>query len=223
MAHFHIKKKKGRPYLYVREIARVDGKPKVISQTYIGSPDKVAALIAGKAQELQKLKVEEFGALWLAQQIDKEIDICSIIDALVPRGDRETGPSVGEYFLYCVWNRMIEAVSKNRLSQWYKRTAIQHIRPVDISELTSQRYWEKWNSVSEETLREISLEFFKQLWEKETPSADCLLFDTTNYYTFMASHTPSDIAKRGKNKAGRHHLRQVGLGLLVAGAIPKWH
>jgi transposase len=216
MAHFHIKKKKGRPYLYVREIARVDGKPKVISQTYIGSPDKVAALIGGQAQDLQKLKVEEFGALWLAQQIDKEIDICGIIDALVPRVDRETGPSVGEYFLYCIWNRMIEAVSKNRLFQWYKQTAIQHIRPVDISELTSQRYWEKWDRVSEETLREVSLEFFKRLWEKETPSADCLLFDTTNYYTFMASRTPSDIAKRGKNKAGRHHLRQVGLGLLVA-------
>jgi len=110
---------------------------------------------------------------------------------------------------------MIDAVSKNRLSQWYKRTAIQHIRPVDISELTSQRYWEKWDRVSEETLREIALKFFKRLWEKETPSADGLLFDTTNYYTFMASHTPSD-AKRGKNKAGRHHLRQVGLGLLVA-------
>jgi len=40
MAHFHIKKKNGRPYLYVREIARVDGRPKVVSQIYIGSPDK---------------------------------------------------------------------------------------------------------------------------------------------------------------------------------------
>ena len=29
MAHFVVKKKKGRPYLYVREVARVDGKPKV--------------------------------------------------------------------------------------------------------------------------------------------------------------------------------------------------
>ncbi len=45
MAHFHIKKKKGRSYLYVREIARVDGKPKVVSQVYIGSPDKVLTLI----------------------------------------------------------------------------------------------------------------------------------------------------------------------------------
>ncbi|MDY0222476.1 MAG: transposase [Desulfobacterium sp.] len=32
----------------------------------------------------------------------------------------------------------------------------------------------------------------------------------------MASHTESEIACRGKNKEGRHHLRQIGLGLLVA-------
>ena len=44
MAHFHTKKKKGRPYLYVREIARVNGRPKVVSQIYIGSPNRVAAL-----------------------------------------------------------------------------------------------------------------------------------------------------------------------------------
>ena len=66
MAHFHIKKKKGRPYLYVREVARVDGKPKVISQTYIGSPERVAKLATGQGQQIQTLKVEEFGALWLA-------------------------------------------------------------------------------------------------------------------------------------------------------------
>ena len=44
MAHFHVKKKKGRLYLYVREIARVDGKPKVVSQVYLGSPERVAGL-----------------------------------------------------------------------------------------------------------------------------------------------------------------------------------
>jgi transposase len=32
----------------------------------------------------------------------------------------------------------------------------------------------------------------------------------------MASHTPSELAQRGKNKEGRHNLRQIGLGLLVA-------
>jgi len=216
MAHFHVKTKKGRPYLYVREIARVDGKPKVISQIYLGSPERVAGLASGKEQPVRTLKVEEFGALWIAQQIDRDIDICSIIDSVVPRDDRETGPSIGEFFLYCIWNRMIEAVSKNKLSNWYRRTAIQHIRPVDIDELTSKRYWEKWNRVDEASLKSMALKFFQKLWDLESPSADCLLFDTTNYYTFMASHTESQIACRGKNKAGRHNLRQIGLGLLVA-------
>jgi transposase len=215
MAHFHVKKKKGRPYLYVREIARVDGKPKVVSQIYLGSPERVAGLAKGTEKEPIKIKVEEFGALWLAQQMDQDIKLAAIIDGIVPRAPRETGPSIGEYFLYCVWNRMIEAVSKNRLKQWYGRTAIQQIRPVDIGELTSQRFWEKWDRVSENDLKKITQTFFQRIWEHESPNADCLLFDTTNYYTFLASDTPSDLARRGKNKDGRHHLRQIGLGLLV--------
>jgi len=216
MAHFHTKKKKGRPYLYVREIARVDGKPKVVSQIYIGSPKRVAELVKGQEQGIRKLKVEEFGALWLAHQINKDFDLSAIIDSIIPAGDREKGPSVGEYFLYCVWNRMVEAVSKNKMGQWYDRTAIQQIRPVNTDELTSQRYWEKWERVSEEDLNRIALQFFERLWEAASPDADCLLFDTTNYYTFMAGQTGSDLARRGKNKEGRHHLRQISLGLLVA-------
>ncbi|MDZ7580359.1 MAG: hypothetical protein U5R30_07000 [Deltaproteobacteria bacterium] len=51
-AHFHVKTKKGRPYLYVREIARVNGKPKVISQTYIGSPERVADLTRGRGLDV---------------------------------------------------------------------------------------------------------------------------------------------------------------------------
>ena len=215
MAHFHVKTKKGRPYLYIREIARVEGKPKVVSQVYVGSPERVASLVTGMGDAAVKLKVQEFGALWLASQIDREVDLAGIVDEVVPRADREQGPSVGEYFLYCIWNRMCEATSKNRLSQWYERTAVQQIRPVDLGELTSQRYWEKWDRVTEDGLVQISRRFFKRIWALEAPDADCLLFDTTNYYTFMASDTPSDLAKRGKNKEGRHNLRQVGLGLLV--------
>jgi transposase len=216
MAHFHIKKKKGRPYLYVREIARVHGKPKVVSQAYIGSPARVLSLATGQGQETLTLKVEEFGALWLAQQVSQDIDLRALVDRVIPPGDREKGPTIGEYFLYGIWNRMVEAVSKNKLATWYKRTAIQHIRPVDIDELTSKRYWEKWDRVPEASLNEVARSFFAQLWELESPRADCLLFDTTNYYTFMATTTPSELAQRGKNKASRHHLRQIGLGLLVA-------
>jgi transposase len=149
-------------------------------------------------------------------RIDRDVDLCGLIDEIVPPGRRETGPSIGEYFLYCVFNRMVETVSKNKLASWYRGTAIQRIRPVDLEELTSKRYWEKWDLVSESDLRKIAKTFFERVWRAESPSADCLLFDTANYYTYMASHTDSELAKRGKNKAGKHHLRQIGLGLLVA-------
>ena len=215
MPHFHIKYKKGRPYLYVREIARVNGQPKVVKQIYLGSPERVASLVTGPEQDEAKLKVEEFGALWLARELDREIDLAGMVDQIIPRADRETGPTVGEYFLYCVWNRMVEAVSKQQLAQWYRHTAIQQIRPGAITELTSQRYWEKWNRVTEVALRKIAQQFFARVWQIESPNADCLLFDTTNYYTFMASHTVSELARRGKNKEGRDQLRQIGLGLLL--------
>jgi transposase len=216
MAHFHIKRKNGRPYLYVREIARVDGRPKVVSQVYIGSPEKVAALAQGPEQGELHLKVEQFGALFLAQLLDQDIDLAGIVDSVIARGHGESGPSVGEYFLYCTWNRMIEAVSKRQLAGWYGRTAIQQIRPVALEQLSSERYWQKWERVSEDQLDQISRLFFARLWQAERPDADCLLFDTTNYYTFMAGRTESALAVRGHNKAERHHLRQIGLGLLVA-------
>lgn len=224
MAHFHVKKKKGRPYLYVREIARVDGKPKVVSQVYIGSPEKVAALAKGEAGEEVKLRVEEFGALWAANLMDGDVDLAGIVDAVVPRRNKEKGPTVGEYFLYCVLNRMVEARSKRALPEWYGRTAVQQIRPTDVSQLSSRRYWEAWERVSEEDLAEISRRFFSEVAELEEPAADCLLLDTTNLYTYMATHTPSELARRGHNKEGKHHLRQVGLGLLVEreSGLPLW-
>ncbi len=216
MAHFHIKKKNGRPYLYVREMARVNGKVKVASQVYIGAPERVVELMRGGGDETDvRLRVEEFGALWAALQMDVDIDIASIIDDVVPKDARETGPSVGEYFLYAILNQMVEPRSKRALPEWYANTAMGVIRPVDTEELSSERYWAKWDRVSREHIEEIQRRFFQRIWEVEKPDADCLLFDTTNYYTFMASENESELAKRGKNKAGRDNLRQVGLGLLV--------
>ncbi len=154
--------------------------------------------------------------MWLGNQIDQDIDVAGIVDDVIPRGARETGPTVGEYFWYSILNRMVAPRSKAALFDWYKGTAIQHIRPVAIRELSSKRFWEKWDRVTEEDLQEISQRFFGRVWEVESPEADCALCDTSNYYTYMNSKTESELAQRGKNKDGKHHLRQIGLALLVS-------
>jgi hypothetical protein len=63
MAHIHKKMKKARPYYYVRETARVNGKPKVVNQVYLGSPERIMEMAAGKGGEISKLQVQEYGSL----------------------------------------------------------------------------------------------------------------------------------------------------------------
>ncbi|MFH1888107.1 MAG: IS1634 family transposase [Pseudomonadota bacterium] len=209
--------KKGRPYYYIRESARVNGKTKITNQVYLGSPEKILQMAtAVRDQDIITVQCQEFGALWLANLVEKDIGIADIVDAVVQKKAREKGPSVGEYFLYAVYNRMVDACSKRALPEWYHGTAMQAIRPVAINELGSERYWEKWDRVTERHLEHIAQAFFRKLNELEPTQEDCFLFDTTNYYTFMAGDTESDLAQRGKNKVGRHWLRQVGVALLVS-------
>lgn len=217
MAHIHKKIKKGRPYYYVRETGRVKGKTKVLNQVYLGSTEKILQMATeAKASAMpSKIQSQEFGALWLAHLVESDIDVAGIIDNFVPQKPNKDEPSVGEYFLYAIYNRMIDACSKRALPEWYKHTAIQHIRPVNIQKLTSQMYWQKWHQVGDDQLRQIATEFLRRVAKLEQPSSDCFMFDTTNYYTFMASHTPSELAQRGKNKEGRNWLRQIGVALLV--------
>jgi len=215
MAHIHKKIKKGRSYYYVREIARVDGKPKVINQVYLGSPERIIEMAKGGKSVPRKIQTQAFGALWLANLVEKEVDLAGIVDGIVPQ-DRDDAPSVGEYFLYAVYNRMIQACSKRAMPEWYKPTAIQQIRPVKAAELNSQMFWLKWNQVEEQQLQRIAKSFLRYTSELEPSSSDCYMFDTTNYYTYMATDTESALAQRGKNKEGRNWLRQVGVALLVS-------
>ena len=45
MASIIAKKKANQLYYYVVESARVDGKPRIVHQTYLGTAEKVAALV----------------------------------------------------------------------------------------------------------------------------------------------------------------------------------
>lgn len=225
MAHIHKKMKKGRPYYYVREMGRIDGKLKVIEQIYLGSPERIKELATAEKGTCKKIFVQEFGALWLANLMANEIDLAAIVDSVVPRKGNEKGPTVGEYFLYAVLNRMVDPCAKRTLPEWYKSTAIQHIRPVEIEALGSQRYWEKWERITPSQIEQIASLFFSKVRAMPGSRSDCFLFDTTNYYTYMASQMESELARRGKNKDGKDWLRQVGLALLVSrkGRLPLFY
>ncbi len=57
------------------------------------------------------------------------------------------------------------------------------------------------------------------LWkQKQMVSRRLLAYDTTNFFTYIASNnTRNDLAQRGHHKQGRHNLRQVGLSYVLDG------
>jgi hypothetical protein len=217
MTHLYKKILKGRTYWYLRETERADGKVRVKWQKYLGTPEAIKERLdaATSASEPVRLITESYGAVFIACALERRLGTIELIDSIVPRHKNEVGPTIGEYFFYAWANRLIEPKSKRGLEDWYRATAIQHIRPVDLSQLTSQRYWEKWERVSADAVEKIGEAFLKKIWSDQQVPPECVLFDTTNYFTYMSSHTDSDLAQRGHNKAGKHQLRQVGVGLLV--------
>lgn len=216
MPHLYKKTNSGRTYWYLRETYREQGKVKVKWQKYLGTPETILARLQEAEQSKKPLKynTQAFGSLFLAHILENELDTISLIDSVVPRKANEKGPTVGEYFFYAWANRMIAPKSKLALKGWYQKTAIQHLRPVDLKELGSERYWEKWSRVSKEQIEEIAAKFFARIREKLNLGPETLLFDTTNYFTYMATKTKSELARRGNNKNSKHHLRQVGVGVL---------
>jgi hypothetical protein len=204
----HKKMKKGRPYYYIREMARIDGKPTVVNQVYLGSPEKIMQMALQEPAILKKIQVREFGALWLADLIEREIDFTAIVDDVIPKGKNEKGPSVGQYFLYAVLNRMVDSCSKREFPQWFRETAISQIRPVEVDALTSQRYWEKWERVSQEQIGQIAEEFFQRLARLCPPDSGGFL-STPPIIIPIWPRRPIGIGGPGQ-KQGRQGLAKAG-------------
>ena len=62
MASIISKKKGNKFYYYVVESARVAGKPRIVRQTYLGSAEKVAALLQDQTAPVPvKASMREYG------------------------------------------------------------------------------------------------------------------------------------------------------------------
>ena len=77
-----------------------------------------------------------------------------------------------------------------------------------------------------EAIEKIEQELLERVRQRYGLSSDTLLYDTTNFFTFIATtNTRCTLAQRAKNKQKRHDLRQVGLALVVTreDQIPVFH
>jgi len=152
----------GHTYYYARYCQRVDGKPKIVRQVYLG---KIEDLVASTEQanippqplETQVASCGDIAALW---DIAQRLDLVPLLDSLFPK--RHQGLSCGQYLLLAALNRAVAPTSKVHLADWYRRTILTRLLPVDPTLLSSQNFWNHMDLIASDQI----LEFERQMTER---------------------------------------------------------
>jgi transposase len=213
----------GKPYYYLRETRRVNGKPKVISTTYLGSAESIQERLL--SPKPATVSFQEFGGSAAAFSIAQTLDLVSIVDRHVPKRGQQ-GPSVGQYLLLAALNRCVAPLSKAQIGPWYKKTALPHLLPMTANQLISQRFWDNMERVSSEQIVAIEQELAHNAVTRFDLDLRCLLFDATNFFTFLDSfNSRAKLPQRGHAKQGHDNLRLLGLAVLATsdGDVPLLH
>jgi len=213
----------GKPYYYLRECQRVNGRPKIVWTQYLGSPQALLERLT--RPEPQSVDLFEFGASAAAYRLAASLDVVATIDRHVPKLGAQ-GPSVGQYMLVAALNRCVAPRSKARIADWYAKTVLRRLLPLSAAQLTSQRFWDNMDRISEEQIVAIERDLAKTAVDRFDLDLHGLLFDATNFYTFVDSfNTRPRLPQLGHSKEGRANLRIIGLALLVTadGEVPLFH
>jgi transposase len=211
MAHLYKKVKKGRAYYYIRETQRVYGKPATVNQVYLGTADKVEAVLAGEKIH-EGLCPKEFGSVFVLNELERTINLASMVDEVLPAKRRSRGPSLGDLMFYAIMNRAIAPKSKRKMAAWYETTDIQRIHPGRLESLSSQNFWNHWDRLDEPHLERIVESFFKKVHSLLPSQEKHLVVETANFY---ASPGPGASEGGGAKQTGGRPLRRIGLALIT--------
>ena len=120
---------KGRPYYYVRHCQRVDGRPKIVKTTYLGSVESLleAAQSAQTPRAPKEAEISSLGDIAAIYDLAAQLDLVALIDQHIPK--RDQGLSVGEYLLLAAINRAVAPTSKSQLAAWYRQTILTRLLP----------------------------------------------------------------------------------------------
>ena len=213
----------GRTYYYLVESARVDGKPRIVSQQYLGSAAEVAAKLAGASTGTPvRSQHKRFGDLAAVWSMLGRLGVAEVVDAVVPRrGD--AGATVGTYMELATANRLVEPCSKLAFADWWVTTAGPRWVRINAAALDHRRFWEAMDRLGEADLAAIEAELGRRMVTEFDLDLSGLVLEMTNFATFIDSaNEAAPIAQRGKAKQKRVDLRLVGLALVVTrdGGVP---
>lgn len=224
MAFIVGKKQDGKTYYYLAESARVDGKPRIISQRYLGSAEEIAARLSESGPgEPDRSRHLAFGGVAAVWEMLRRLRVAETVDEVAGSRRADAGASVGTYIALAALNRVVDPCSKLAFSEWWQKTAGDRWLRLSPAALDHRRFWDAMDAIGEEDLAEIERRIVAGMVETFSIDLSGLVLDMTNFATWIDSgNERAPIAQRGHSKQKRSDLRICGLGLVVSrdGGVP---
>lgn len=210
------KKIKRHRYYYARFCRRVNGKPKIVRTVYLGTPQAICQAVENTQlpPDPSSVDIATFGDCAALYSIAEQLDLVPLLDEHIPK--RKQGLSVGQYLLLATINRACHPTSKLKFRSWYQTTSLSHWIPASQKELSSSAFWNHMDLVEESHIQAIEKILSERLVERFKLSLRSLVYDGTNFFSYINTRNPAKLPKLGHNKQKRNDLRQVNLGLLVS-------
>lgn len=225
MASLYKKVVNGKPYWYLREMARVDGRPKMVAERYLGSAADIEALLETRESGVlpartRHLAFADVAAVW---GVLERLDVIGVIDAVVGGRRADAGASVGSYLALAALNRVVAPRSKLAFADWWNTTAADRFTRIPAAVLDHRRFWDAMHTITLEQLAQVEQQLAVGMIQTFGLDISALALDMTNFATYLdTGNDKAPIAQRGKAKHKRADLRLVGLGLVVTrdGGVP---
>ncbi len=223
MASIVGKRQGNQTYYYLVESARVDGKPRIVSQQYLGSAAEVMAkLSGGSGGEPVRTQHKSFGDLAAVWSVLERLEVAAVIDAVIPRRS-DAAASVGTYIALATANRIVDPCSKLAFADWWDTTAGPRWVKLRGAVLDHRQFWKAMDRLDEPDLRVVEATLGARMVSEFGLDLSGLVLDMTNFATYIDStNDKAPLAQRGKAKQKRTDLRLVGLALIVTrdGDVP---
>lgn len=216
----------GRTYWRIVESRRINGKPRPVPIMNLGTADALLDRLLRAPKGQLRIRSFQHGDVAALKAAADCLGVERILQRHLHklRKPKRRSMPIGRTLLLAAFNRAVRPRSKRGWANWAKGTTLHRLFPgLSTQTLTSQHFWDQMDCVPLESLVAMERDLTQAVVKELGIELDTLLYDTTNFFTFIAStNTRSKLTSRGRSKQKRHDLRLFSLALLVArdGHIP---
>jgi transposase len=210
MTYLVKKKIKGQTYYYEYESYRAGGKVKHRCVHYLGKSKNLRKKgdIPGHADITVHSSVD-YGSVVSLYTLAERIHLSEIVYNAAKKGG---GEHIGKLVEIMVINRCIEPVSRNKLRDWYEKTALPIFLGIPPDKVHPQIFYNAMNYLTDKTILRIQKELFQTVRRIYGIETSTIFYDLTSTY-FEGMKCP--LGEFGHSTDNRPDKLQINIGMGV--------